>query len=171
MHRSVTALVSLALGAVLALPAAPQPRPETGPETGAGAGLRPGGVPSSGDSSTGIDARRTGIPRRIEPEERFGVRERDLFRSWYAAEYGRGQCPPGLAKKGTECLLPGAANKRYQIGTPLPAAIRIAPLPLDLARRLGSPPIGYRYAIVDGDLLKLTLETTLVVDAVRARIP
>ena len=111
------------------------------------------------------------MPERIDPALRFSVRERDLFRSWHAAEYGRGKCAPGLKKKTTDCFAPGRTDKRYTIGAPLPGVIVIAPLPLDLARRIGSPPIGYRYAIVDGDLLKLTIDTTTVVDAIVGLVP
>lgn len=114
---------------------------------------------------------RTIVPERIDPALRFTVRERDLFRSWYAGEYGRGNCAPGLKKKTTDCFAPGRTDKRYTIGTRLPAAITIAPLPLDLARRIGSPPIGYRYAIVDGDLLKLAVDTLLVIDAISGLAP
>ena len=106
------------------------------------------------------------VPERIDPSVRFSVRERDLFQSWNVSEYGRGKCPPGLDKKTTECLPKGRTAKRYTIGSPLPGAVVIAPLPLDLARRLGSPPIGYRYTIVDGDLVKLTVDAMLVVDAI-----
>ena len=44
--------------------------------------------------------------------------------------------------------------------------IAIQPLPGDLSRRVGSPPPGYIYAAVDGDLLKLAAGTLLVVDAI-----
>jgi len=111
------------------------------------------------------------VPERSDPALRFAVRERDLFRSWHAAEYGRGKCAPGLQKKTTDCFAPGRTDKRYTIGAPLPGVVVIAPLPLDLARRIGSPPIGYRYAIVDGDLLKLTIDKMTVVDAIVGLVP
>jgi hypothetical protein len=76
----------------------------------------------------------------------------------------------GLAKKGTGCLPPGLSKKRYTIGQPLPAGIVIAPVPLDLTRRLTSAPVGYRYGIVDGDLVKLALGTLLVVDAIEGMV-
>jgi Ni/Co efflux regulator RcnB len=34
--------------------------------------------------------------------------------------------------------------------------------------RLGPPPAGYEYVMVDGDLLKMAVGTRLVVDAIRA---
>jgi hypothetical protein len=138
-------VLAAALCALLALPVAAQ---------------SPGGTGPAGNRD------RLRVPERIDPSARFTLRDRDLFRSWHASEYGRGKCPPGLKKKTTVCLPPGRTAKRYTFGSPLPGTVVIAPLPLDLARRLGSPPIGYRYAIVDGDLVKLTVDTMLVVDAI-----
>jgi hypothetical protein len=98
--------------------------------------------------------------------EVFTIRHRDVVRVYYTDSYGRGHCPPGLAKKNNGCLPPGLAKKRYAIGEPLPAGIVIAPIPIALAGRLGSPPYGYRYGIVDGDVVKLALGTLLIVDAI-----
>lgn len=134
-----------------------------------GALARPVAAQAPGGSGAGRS--RAAVPKRIDPALRFPVRERDLFRSWYVDEYGRGKCPPGMTKKTTDCVPPGLTDKRYTIGTPLPGPVLITPLPLDLARRIGSPPIGYRYALIDGDLLKLTVENSLVVDAIDGMVP
>ncbi len=138
-----------------------------------GALLLAGGLalPVAAQAPEGARPGRRLVPERVDPALRFGVRERDLFRSWHAAEYGRGACAPGLKKKTTDCFAPGRTDKRYTIGAPLPGVVVIAPLPLDLARRIGSPPIGYRYAIVDGDLLKLTIDKLTVVDAIVGLVP
>ena len=96
----------------------------------------------------------------------FVDRDRDVFRSYFVETYGRGKCPPGLAKKGNGCLPPGQAKKRYVIGQPLPSAIVIQPVPVVLETRLGPPPAGYTYAVLDGDLIKLAVGTMLVVDAI-----
>lgn len=95
----------------------------------------------------------------------FSRQQREEVQAWYAETY-RKSCPPGLAKKGNGCLPPGQAKKRYSVGHPLPSGIVIQPLPGDLSRRVGSPPPGYLYAAVDGDLLKLAAGTLLVVDAI-----
>lgn len=95
----------------------------------------------------------------------FSRQQREEVQSWYAETYHK-SCPPGLAKKGNGCLPPGQAKKRYIVGQPLPTGIVIQPLPGDLLRRIGSPPSGYVYAAVDGDLLKLAAGTLLVVDAI-----
>ena len=81
------------------------------------------------------------------------------------AGYGAGGCPPGLAKKNNGCLPPGQAKKRYAIGRPLPRDVVVVAVPPYLPGRL--PPVerGYRYGMVDGDLVKLAIGTSLVVDA------
>ena len=92
--------------------------------------------------------------------------QRGAVRSYFVESYGRGNCPPGLAKKNNGCLPPGQAKKRYVVGQPLPAGLVVADLPRDLALRLGSAPAGYRYGLVDGDFVKLAVGTMLVVDAI-----
>jgi len=96
----------------------------------------------------------------------FTTSERDAARGWYAEKYGRGNCPPGLAKKNNGCLPPGQAKKRYAVGHPLPPGIVYGPVPPDLAARIGPPPSGYLYVSLDGDLLKLAAGTLLIVDAI-----
>lgn len=97
----------------------------------------------------------------------FTTGQREAAHGWYVESYGRGNCPPGLAKKNNGCLPPGQAKKRYAVGRALPAEIRWNPLPPSLATRIGPPPAGYLYASLDGDLLKLAVGTMLVVDAVQ----
>jgi hypothetical protein len=100
----------------------------------------------------------------------FGAHEREAARSYFVEAHGKGKCPPGLAKKHNGCLPPGQAKKRYAVGRPLPAALVQVPPPPELARRLGAPPHGYVYVMVDGDLLKLVAGTMMVVDAVQALV-
>jgi Ni/Co efflux regulator RcnB len=101
---------------------------------------------------------------------RFGVKERDLVRDYFLHTQGRGKCPPGLAKKNNGCLPPGQAKKRYVIGHPLPSTVTIHELPRDLNLRLGPPPAGYRYGLLDGDLVKLAVGSALVVDAISSLV-
>ena len=79
-------------------------------------------------------------------------------------------CPPGLAKKNNGCLPPGQAKKRYVIGHSLPHGIAIAELPVELSVRIGPAPAGYRYGIIDGDVVKLAVGTMLVVDAIEGLV-
>jgi hypothetical protein len=96
----------------------------------------------------------------------FSSSQRDAAHGWYAEKYGRGNCPPGLAKKNNGCLPPGQAKKRYLVGQPLPHGVVYGPVPRDLEVRIGPPPSGYVYVSLDGDLLKLAAGTLLVVDAI-----
>jgi Ni/Co efflux regulator RcnB len=92
--------------------------------------------------------------------------DRGAVRTYWIDTYGRGNCPPGLAKKHNGCLPPGQAKKRYAIGHRLPVGIVVEPLPEVLGRRLRPTPAGYRYVVVDGDVLLLATATSLVVDAI-----
>ena len=100
----------------------------------------------------------------------FQADQRRAFESYSVEKHGRGKCPPGLAKKNNGCLPPGQAKKRYAIGQPLPRDVVIVELPPDLVVRIGAPPQGYRYAMVDGDLVKLAIGTALVVDAIHGLV-
>lgn len=96
----------------------------------------------------------------------FSPEQRDVVRNYQHAQYGRGHCPPGLAKKNNGCLPPGQAKKRFAVGRPLPPGIVVLDLPGDLQVRLGKPPRGARYGIIDGDVVKLVAGSLLVVDAI-----
>jgi hypothetical protein len=96
----------------------------------------------------------------------FTLEERHAFEGYYVERHGRGNCPPGLAKKNNGCLPPGQAKKRYAVGHPLPRGVIFVEPPPDLLVLVGAPPPGYRYVMVDGDLLKLAVGTAFVVDAI-----
>ena len=96
--------------------------------------------------------------------------QREAARSYFVTQHGRGNCPPGLAKKNNGCLPPGQAKKRYVIGHSLPHGIVIDELPVELSVRIGPAPAGFRYGIVDGDLVKLAVGTMLVVDAIEGLV-
>jgi hypothetical protein len=96
--------------------------------------------------------------------------QREAARSYFVEEHGRGHCPPGLAKKNNGCLPPGQAKKRYVIGHSLPHGIVVGEVPVELSVRIGPAPAGYRYGIIDGDLVKLAVGTMLVVDAIEGMV-
>ena len=100
----------------------------------------------------------------------FADRDREVFRTYSVETYGRGNCPPGLAKKNRLCMPPGQFKKRYVVGQPLPTSVVYQPLPPVLVTRLGPVPTGYEYVMVDGDVLKLAVGTRLVADAIEAII-
>jgi Ni/Co efflux regulator RcnB len=122
-----------------------------------------GGKKKGHDKDGGHDDRATVVVR-------FGGDERERVRGYFVEKHGRGHCPPGLAKKGNGCLPPGQAKKRYVVGRALPASVRHEPIPDDLQIRIGAPPSGYRYVLVDGDLVKLAIGTALVVDAIEGLV-
>ena len=96
----------------------------------------------------------------------FNDHDRQVVRTYWVDTYGRGKCPPGLAKKHNGCLPPGQAKKRYVVGQPLPRTIVVERAPSVLVTRLAPLPSGYEYAMVDGDVVKLAVGTRLVVDAI-----
>ena len=96
----------------------------------------------------------------------FSSGQREAVQTYFGEQHGKGNCPPGLAKKGNGCLPPGQAKKSYVIGQALPSGVVMQPLPAELSVRIGMPPVGYAYAIVDGDLVKLVAGSMLVVDAI-----
>jgi hypothetical protein len=82
----------------------------------------------------------------------FHDRDREAARSYWVDTYGRGNCPPGLAKKNNGCLPPGQAKKRYVVGRRLPGAVLVQPVPQVIVTRLSPVPSGYEYVMVDGDI-------------------
>ena len=96
----------------------------------------------------------------------FTVDQRQGAQAYFVEKHGRGGCPPGLAKKNNGCLPPGQAKKRYVVGHALPRDIVTEKVPAELSVRIGAPPAGYAYVMLDGDLLKLAVGTLLVVDAI-----
>lgn len=77
-------------------------------------------------------------------------------------------CPPGLAKKHNGCLPPGQAKKVYRdavIGHHVPPnAVYVIPQRVRVS--LPRPPFGYRYAVVN-DQVVLVSRSNVVVDIVR----
>lgn len=152
-------LVAIASLVVLVLPTIPF---TAGGDPGKGKGP-PGryGVPGSRDAAGGARD-----DDRHDRWHRFDDDDRSEWYGYWRDEYERGHCPPGLAKKHDGCLPPGQAKKRYAIGRPLPVGVALLAVPAPLLRLL--PPVepGYRYGVVDGDLVKLAIGTSLVVDAI-----
>jgi Ni/Co efflux regulator RcnB len=95
----------------------------------------------------------------------FGASDREAARAYFSQKYG-GNCPPGLAKKNNGCLPPGQAKKRYVVGERLARDVVYVDAPAELVVRLTPPPSGQKYAIIDGDLVKLAIGTLLVIDAI-----
>jgi Ni/Co efflux regulator RcnB len=77
-------------------------------------------------------------------------------------------CPPGLAKKNNGCLPPGQAKKmdRVIVGEALPAGA-IFTVPQRIRSTLPPPPVGYRYAVVNNQVV-LVSSGNIVVDVIRS---
>lgn len=92
----------------------------------------------------------------VQPRhERVVIADRDDFRG----------CPPGLAKKHNGCLPPGHA-KRVVVGEALPAGA-VFVVPQRIRTTLPPPPVGYRYAVVNNQVV-LVSSGNIVVDIVRS---
>ena len=94
----------------------------------------------------------------------FREEQREAARIYYERPENRGFCPPGLAKKGNNCMPPGQA-KKWRQGYPLPAGVVYYELPRSVVLSIGLPPSGYRYVRVASDILLIAIGTSIVVDA------
>jgi len=102
----------------------------------------------------------------VDPTAHLSLHDREVVRAFFIEQHGRGKCPEGMTKKERSCLPSGQSQKRYLIGRPLSPVIISGPIPIELANRLGAPPRGYRYTLIDGDFVKVSTENQIVVDAV-----
>ena len=147
-------LIAAALTGLLAAPAIAAPPPWAGgghkPDLPAGHPGR-GGPPQQGGPSAHSFAPTSTDQTRI--------------RTYFADEFRRGNCPPGLAKKNNGCMPPGQA-KQWTVGRALPAGVTAYPLPAALLAQLTPPPPGYAYMRVATDVLLIATGTNMVVSAV-----
>lgn len=95
---------------------------------------------------------------------RFGSADTRIIREYYGDQASKGNCPPGLAKKGNGCQPPGQA-KKWARGRPLPSDLRYYDIPNELRIRLPAPPLNHKYVQVAGDILLIAVGTSIVVDA------
>ncbi|HEX4917242.1 MAG TPA: RcnB family protein [Limnobacter sp.] len=97
----------------------------------------------------------------------FSFRSGDtkLVRDYYGGMAAKGNCPPGLAKKGNGCQPPGQA-KQWQKGKALSRDLRYYDVPNELRIRLPIPPEGHKYVQLGTDLLLIAVGTAIVVDAI-----
>lgn len=84
----------------------------------------------------------------------------------YAEQHYKKSCPPGLAKKNSECIQYGQLKKRYKVGDRLPENILYYPVPRDVVIHLKPVPSGYKYVRVDNDVLLMQAATRQIIDAV-----
>jgi Ni/Co efflux regulator RcnB len=95
----------------------------------------------------------------------FNDNQRQAARTYYTQQYGDGRrCPPGLAKKNNGCMPPGQV--RYTVGQPLPRTVTVYQVPQPVIVQLPVAPPGYRYVRVGNDILLVSPQSQLVVDAI-----
>lgn len=95
----------------------------------------------------------------------FTEKQRTYIHDYYAAQYRKGHCPPGLARKRNGCMPPGQA-KKWMIGQPLPRNVVVYDLPGSVLVHLGPPPPNHRYVRVAQDILLIATGTRMIVDAI-----
>lgn len=98
-------------------------------------------------------------------KKHFDEDKRTYVRGYYEEEFRDGNCPPGLAKKHNGCMPPGQA-KKWRVGRPLPKDVVFYEVPPALVVKIGTPPAGYRYVRVAGDILLIAVGTRMVADAI-----
>ena len=92
--------------------------------------------------------------------------DRNVVRTYWHSTYGRGSCPPGLVRVGRSCMTRGHARKRYVVGRTLPRTVYVEAVPKPLLSQLRQPPYGYKYVMVDGDILLLRASNGYIADAI-----
>ncbi|MDA8163552.1 MAG: hypothetical protein M0017_00775 [Desulfobacteraceae bacterium] len=95
----------------------------------------------------------------------FTDQERAVIHGYFAQEYARGNCPPGLAKKHNGCMPPGQA-KKWAIGRRLPRDVVYYELPPRVVAALPPCPPHHKYVRVAQDILLLATGTGMVEDAI-----
>ena len=101
--------------------------------------------------------RHDGRDGRFDRDDRVVILDRHHVRS----------CPPGLAKKHNGCLPPGQARKanRVIIGQALPPGA-VFTVPRRTLSTLPPPPVGYRYAVVNNQVVLVGNNSNIVVDII-----
>jgi Ni/Co efflux regulator RcnB len=97
--------------------------------------------------------------------EYFSEEKQRVIHEYYAEEFRKGRCPPGLAKKGNGCMPPGQ-TKKWKIGRPIPRDVIFYDVSPSILVQLGPPPSRHRFVRVAQDILLMAVGTGMVVDAV-----
>ncbi len=95
----------------------------------------------------------------------FRGHDRSPIDRYYADQFRRGKCPPGLVRTANGCMPRGLA-KKWKLYRPLPRDVIYHDLPREVLVTLGPPPSGHRFVRVAGDILLLSVGTGMVIDAI-----
>ena len=97
----------------------------------------------------------------------FREPQRDKINAYYAHKYRKGNCPPGLYRRGYRCVPPPRYQQRsWVIGRPLPRNVYYHDLAPEVLVHLGPPPSHHRFVRVAQDILLIATGTGMVVDAI-----
>jgi hypothetical protein len=115
----------------------------------------------------GSDQRESGEKDKpgVKASQYFNEESRISIHKYYSAQFRKGHCPPGLAKKNNGCMPPGQA-KKWMIGRPLPRDVIFHDLLQEVLVQLGPVPSRHRIVRVASDILMITAGTGMVVDAI-----
>ena len=94
----------------------------------------------------------------------FNDERRTIVHNYFAGEYKKGHCPPGLAKKNNGCRPPGQV-KAWVKGKPLPKEVEVYELPHSVVVEIGMPPAGQKLVRVGTDILLISVGTGLILEA------
>ncbi|MDA8163551.1 MAG: hypothetical protein M0017_00770 [Desulfobacteraceae bacterium] len=95
----------------------------------------------------------------------FTDHDRVVINNYFAQDYPRRNCPPGLARKHNGCMPPGLA-RRYVIGRRLPPDVVYYEVPPQVVAALPPCPPHHKYVRVAQDILLLATGTGMVEDAI-----
>ncbi|MDR0716290.1 MAG: RcnB family protein [Azoarcus sp.] len=111
-------------------------------------------------------ATRRAEPRRAPPPSaHFESRHRGAANDYFRRAYVKGRCPPGLSRRGPNCVPTHA--RAWRRGYVLPRTITYYDVPHALLVELPPPPHGHRYVRVAGDILLIAIGTGMVIDALQ----
>ena len=98
------------------------------------------------------------------PPARFKAEQRLSVKSFFEALYKDGKCPPNLKAVGNMCVSEKPRN--WKLGDKLSASIVPMDLPAKLAEILGPPNEGFKYGMVNEDILVFSIETREITDSI-----
>lgn len=99
------------------------------------------------------------------PDGSFTRRQMREILEYYEENRGTGDCPRGMAKRGSNCEA-RFKERDWKLGQPLPPSEKGEDLPMPLILKLGKPPSGHQYKRVGFDILLLKGPENKVTDAV-----
>ena len=92
--------------------------------------------------------------------------DRRVVTTYWDTTYGHDGCPAGYDRRDNMCWRKGVTKRSYLVGSPLASTVVYEDVPSVLYTQMSPPPAGYRYVMVDGDVLLMNTATRLIADAI-----